>query len=400
MSASIIRLGARVCLPAIALLSLAGCWDRKEINDLAIVTAAAIDRTEKGAIELSVQVYVPRSGDGAQLGKSGSTGGDERTLVRSATGKTVSEAMSRLQERFPRKIFWGHAEAYIIGEATAKSGIRELVDFFLRFSQPREHANLFVARGEAKKILELIPPLERNQSEVLREMSRSKVGLHTTLKDLAEMLIGDAGNAVLPMLTILPPAEGKDKRLTIAYISGTAVFRGDKMIGALSRPLSRGLLWLRDEVRYSVVTLSPKDSDGYVSFYLLRSHTRLVPRIEGDRWSMTVKVRTEDDVIENTTELDLLDPDVTRKLETELGRMIGRRIEQTLERLQHEMKTDVMGFADAFHRKYPREWRKVRDRWDEKLPEVEVRVEVDAKILRPGESGSMIIRPGDGNREW
>jgi hypothetical protein len=42
----------------------------------------------------------------------------------------------------------------------------------------------------------------------------------------------------------------------------------------------------------------------------------------------------------------------------------------------------------------------VRDRWDEKLPEVEVRVEVDAKILRPGESGSMITRPGDGNREW
>ena len=57
MRASIIRFGVRVCLPAFALLSLAGCWDRKEINDFAIVTAAAIDRTKKGAIELSVQAY-------------------------------------------------------------------------------------------------------------------------------------------------------------------------------------------------------------------------------------------------------------------------------------------------------------------------------------------------------
>jgi len=113
---------------------------------------------------------------------------------------------------------------------------------------------------------------------------------------------------------------------------------------------------------------------------------------------MTVKIRTENDVIENTTALDLLEPDVTRKLEAELERAIERRVGQALERLQHVLRTDVMGFADAFHRKYPREWRKVRDRWDKKLPEVEVGVEVDANILRPGESGSIVTRSGNGKR--
>jgi len=398
MRASIVRFGAWVMLPALALLVLAGCWDRKELNDLALVTAAAIDRTEDDAIVLSVQLFVPRAGMSNQMGSIGTSGGDDMTVVRSAKGKTIAAAMSRLQERFPRKIFWGHSEALIFGESTAKSGIRELVDFFLRFPQPREHANVFVSKGEAKKILELLPPIERNQAEALRELSRSRVGLRITLMDLAEMLISDPGHAVLPLLAILPPPEGKGPQQTIANITGTAVFREDRLIGTLNQQLSRGLLWLRDEIRYSVVTFSPEGSDGYLSFYLLRSHTKLVPRIEGERWSMTVKIRTENDVIENTTALDLLEPDVTRKLEAELERAIERRVGQALERLQHVLRTDVMGFADAFHRKYPREWRKVRDRWDKKLPEVEVGVEVDANILRPGESGSIVTRSGNGKR--
>ena len=35
----------------VSILFLSGCWDRMEVNDLAIVTAAAIDR--KGIIKLN-----------------------------------------------------------------------------------------------------------------------------------------------------------------------------------------------------------------------------------------------------------------------------------------------------------------------------------------------------------
>lgn len=400
MNSLISRYRAWFLVPCLALtsLSLAGCWDRTEVNDLALVTAAGIDRAGENAVELTVQVFVPRAGGGSQLGQPGSAAGDERSVVRSAKGKTIAEAMAKLQERFPRRIFWGHAEVFIIGEKVARTGIREYVDFFLRFSQPREHADIFVCKGEAKKVLELIPPLERHQAEVLRELSESKVSLHVTLKDLAEMLVGDAGDAALPYLTTLPPPVGKGQQHTIAYIAGTAVFRDDRMIGTLNQQKTRGLMWLRDEIKFSVVTLSPEEADGFISFYLLRSRTKWLPRIEGDRWSMTVEITTEDDVVENTTSLDLLDPEVTRALEAELEREIVRRIELTLKQVQQEMKVDIVGFAEIFHRRYPREWRKVQDRWDEKFPEVEVRVEVDAKILRPGVSGSMITRPKDERR--
>ncbi|RJS59050.1 hypothetical protein [Bacillus sp. PK3_68] len=50
-----------------SLLLLGGCWDRVEINDLAIVTAAAIDEKGVNRVELSLQIFVPKSmGDKAK----------------------------------------------------------------------------------------------------------------------------------------------------------------------------------------------------------------------------------------------------------------------------------------------------------------------------------------------
>ena len=378
-----------LCLGIVS-LPLAGCWDRKEINDLALVTAAGIDKTDEEMIELSVQVFVPRSGGGGQLGQTGGTGSGPQSLVRSAAGKTVAEAMARLQERIPRTIFWGHTEVFIFGEATAKAGIREVVDFMLRFTQPRERANMFVSKGEAKKIIELIPPLERSQAEVLRELSNSKIGINVTVKQLAEMLIGDAGNAALPFLELLPPSAGGGQQNTIAYITGTAVFRKDKMVGQISDQATRGLLWLRDETKYAVVTIAPKEADGYVTFNLQRSKTELIPHIEDGRWSMTVKIKTEDDIAENTTRLNLMDPELIQSLEKELEQMVIQRVNMALEKVQKEMKTDIFGFAEAFHRKYPHEWQRMKDGWDDKFPNVSVTVEAEAKILRPGKSGPIV----------
>ncbi|WP_367189314.1 Ger(x)C family spore germination C-terminal domain-containing protein [Thermobacillus sp. ZCTH02-B1] len=50
-------------------------------------------------------------------------------------------------------------------------------------------------------------------------------------------------------------------------------------------------------------------------------------------------------------------PAVREKLE----RTIVLRIEQTVKR---NLRTDIIGIAEVFHRRYPLEWRKVKVRWD------------------------------------
>jgi spore germination protein KC len=156
---------------------------------------------------------------------------------------------------------------------------------------------------------------------------------------------------------------------------------------------TRGIMWLRNEVKQATVTVSPKNTNGYVSLQLIRSHTELVPHIKGDSWSITVKIDTEDDIVENTTDLDLMKPEHIQEMETELGNDIENRVMMALTQAQKKMNADIFNFADAFYRKYPKEWNQVKDRWDEIYPKVEVNLEKNAKVTRPGLTGKSILKP-------
>lgn len=65
-----------------------------------------------------------------------------------------------------------------------------------------------MAKGTAKDIIALFPPLERSSSEVLRELAKSNTLMGVTLKDLVLMLHDNGGHAALPIINKLPPEKG------------------------------------------------------------------------------------------------------------------------------------------------------------------------------------------------
>ncbi|HJV31680.1 MAG TPA: Ger(x)C family spore germination protein [Bacillales bacterium] len=363
---------------------LSGCWDRREVNDLALVTAAGIDKKSDHVIELSVLVFIPK-GSSSQQEMSGSPGGGSaQTLMRSAEGSTIADAMSKLQEKLPRHIFWGHCEVFIFDEEMAKEKISDQIDFILRHPQLRERSQLFVSYQKAKEILKLMPPLERDISEVLRELGNLEIGMNITTKDFSQMLT-ESGEGALPWIKILPPEEDTEKQQTIAFINGTAIFKENKMIGQIDDALTRGVLWLRNEVKLATITIKPKvEGGGYISMNLLRAKSKIIPKIENGKWKIVVKATAETDIIQNTTNLDMSSPDVVKPLEKLLNKDIKYKILESLSEVQKNLKTDIFGFSDAFNRKYPKVWAKQKYRWNDIYPEIEVSVDSNIKIHRFG----------------
>lgn len=330
-------------------LLLGGCWDRVEINDVALITGLGIDQKNKQTVELTAEMHIPKVIGGGGGGEGG-TGGPQ-TVVRSGEGNTIVDAISNLQLKLPREVFWGQTKVIVFGEKMAKGGIRVPLDFLTRHPEPRLRAHVFVAKGTAKDVLALHPPLERSPSEVLREIAKSEEMMNVALKELLQMLSGDAQAAALPMVRILPPEEGMDPLQTIAYTNQTAIFKKDKMVGEISDRITRGLLWIRNEIKRANVSIKPSEGKGYVSTTMLHAHTELIPKIEGGKWKMTVQAVTEGDVIVNGSNLNLMNPKFIQMLQKELEKDIHHRITQTLEKVQTEMKVDIFGFAEEFHRK-------------------------------------------------
>ncbi|WP_379967525.1 Ger(x)C family spore germination protein [Ectobacillus sp. sgz5001026] len=365
-----------------ASLLLTGCWDRQEVNDTALVLATAIDKDKNEEIKLTVQVLNPKKVSGGQQGSG--AGGTSNVLMRSATGKNMADAMANLQAKFTRVLFLGHCKAYIFGEAFAKDGINQQIDFLLRQSQPRERANLFVSDGLAADILKSKTTLELFEGERLRKLSALHTGADITVKDFQQMIIGDSEAAILPIIQTVTSKNGK-MRETVDYITGTAIFKKGKMVGRIDDKVTRGLLWLRNETEVSAISVAIKEGE-IMSIDPIRVTTKILPTIKNGKWKILVKIISEASVVQNGTHLDIMSADITKRIEKELEQVIKQRIVQTLSQVKTEMHIDAFGFADAFHRKYPKEWEKVKDHWDEILPRVDVKMDIRTYVRRPGMS--------------
>jgi spore germination protein KC len=372
----------------ISTLFLSGCWDRKEINDVAIVVGTGLDKpedTEEGAqVELSIQYIVPGAVSGGGMGgNSGGTRGGKPIEVKSQTGESLFDAMSKLQEKMPRRIFWGHNKAIILSEDFAKEGIREQIDFFSRHPDPRLRSYVFVTEGKAKDILNLQLPLEQYSAEELRELSKFEISISVTVKDLLQMLKSEARATALPWIEKVTEDVSQTEKLRL---NGTAVFKNGKMIGRIDDKTTRGVLWIRNEIYSAAVTVSPEETEGVISLNLLRSNTVLVPKIESGKWKISIIIDVEDDIVQNGTKLNTMNPEVIKKLEKLLEKDLKDRVNLALEQVQKDMRADIFGFSEAFHHKYPKQWNKVKDHWDEVFPEIEVTIISRPKIRRPGNS--------------
>ncbi|HLS08424.1 Ger(x)C family spore germination protein [Lentibacillus sp.] len=378
-----------VCL---LMLLLAGCWDRMEVNDLAIVVGMGLHKTDDDLVELSVQMVNPSSMASGQGGGGAQQGTGQLTTVEKDTGKTTFDASSTLQEKISRKVFVGHNRVVFISEKMAEKGIRKHIDFLARHPEPRLRSYVFVTKGAPADFFKVMPDLETSSAETARELAILKIGMSVEVKDLLQMTADGSENAALPILEI----EEESPDTYGLSVSGTAVFKNGKMVGQLDNRVTRGALWIRNEINNAAVTVRPEGTEGYISFNIFEARTKLVPKIKNGNWTMTINVQSIDDAVENETTLNLKDPDTIKRLEKQLEERIDKRIRTALEHVQQDMQADILGFGEVFHRQYPGKWAKVKDNWNEAtFPEITVNIKSDVNIKRPGRSTSPPAVPDD-----
>lgn len=372
---------------------ITGCWDRTEVNDLAIVRAAAIDKKGRNGVELTLLLFDPTKKEGGGT-VGGQQGGQEKltseALVMTINGINIADAVSKLQEGLSRRIFWGHAEIFVFGEQIAKQEVNTHIDYFMRYPQIREGAYVFVSQGKAMDVLKRQARLERNSAEQLRKMALLDPGLKVTLKDFALMLASEPKTAIAPLIQLEIGESDSSNARSAEKATGAAIFKNGTMIGQADRRITRGIQWLRNEIKQASVTNTLKEERGYISVTLIKTNIKLIPHIDGTDWSITAIINVRTKISQNGTNLSIKNTIYSNNIEKIVIEDIENKITAALKLVQNEMKADVLGFSDVFRRQYPESWRQVKDEWDEVFPTIKLNFNISSKIL----SGGMSNLPG------
>ncbi|GBF74327.1 hypothetical protein PA598K_02665 [Paenibacillus sp. 598K] len=285
------------------------------------------------------------------------------TMTRTAEGSTIAEALNRLQRKVSREMFWGHCEVVVISEQAGKQGLREYIDFLLRYPQFREHAYVFTSGGDAKEVLALMDPLERSSAESLREMANLGLGARVTMLELAQAVASPSSAVVLSRMLISPSDPEQKKRITTPYAKGISLFKDGYYVKTALEPVSVGVLLLCNELNNLIMPVELEQVKGSFSIRMNEVKTSLTPHITNGEWSMGIHFKAEGEVVLNTTDLDLLDPILRSKVEGAWLNRFKELTEDALQLARQELSADIYQFADKFRRHYPGLWKQRQGEW-------------------------------------
>lgn len=375
---------------------LTGCWNSRELSDLAIVSAIGVDKAkEKSEYKISFQIVNPTEN---ATGIAGAGGNAAAVFTVSETGTTIFEAIRKVSKKLSRQLFFAHIRLIVINESLAKEkGIIELFDLFERSREARMTSEVLIARGtKAESIISMITPLEKvsgyataKKLEVTEKVWSENIKVE--IDDVINGLVSEGAEPVISGVRIIGnPKEGsktsnteRTKLPALIEISGVAIFKSGKLQKWLDGGDARGFMWVKNKMNSTIVRLKCKKKDGGVAIEVTGSKTKLKSKVHKEKIAVQIDIEEEGNVAEMNCAADLSKPEEIQKLEEGWVKETKQEIEAVIKIAQKE-KIDIFGFGELINRDNPKVWNKMKKDWNEVFSELDVHVNVEAYIRRPG----------------
>ncbi|MFD1955047.1 Ger(x)C family spore germination protein [Paenibacillus thailandensis] len=384
---------------SVLLLFATGCWNRRELNDLAIAVAVGIDKADNN-YRVSVQVVDPSE-------VAAKKGGGTRTPVTmyQSSGQTIMEAIRRMTTVSPRKIYASHLRMLVVQEQVAKEGIGEVLDLLSRDHEVRTDFYIVVAKdtraADTLKILTHLESIPANHLfSSLQTSQRSwSPTVAVTLDRLIADIVSEGKNPAVTGLRVKGEREIGETRQNVEEIaasaqlqySGLAVFKKDKLVGWLDETESKAYNYILDQVTGSA-GIVPCPGGGKVSLEVVRSKTKVKSKLENGEPRIKITVQIELSVSEVTCGIDLTKRESIEQLEKLEENKVRNFITETIKRVQRDYQSDIFGFGDVIHRSHPKYWKTAKADWDRRFAQLPVDLNVESNIRLIGTESSSFLK--------
>lgn len=364
--------------------SLTGCYNYKELNNLAIATGFAVDIKDD---EYEVSVLISNSK------KSNSEEDSASSAVYKGTGKTIFEAIKDASMGISKEIYLSHIEVLILSSEVAKEKTSEVIDFFFRYPQTRNEFLVAVAENcKASELFNVTTPLEtfpsQNISKNLEITSKLQGFLYTvTFNEFVTNLIEEGKNPVLPTISIIGDIKegNKDENIeqiepkTYLKLGMMSAFNGFNMVGISNKDQSKGINFMNDEIKTTLII--SKYNENNVVVELSKSKTNINVEIIDDKPKFKIDIKATGSIVEvsDDVKVDKVDTikEVKKLSEIEIKRIVTEAINYS-----KNLKTDIFGLGNLIYKKDHKLWSEIKNSWENEIlenTEFEINVKLDLK---------------------
>lgn len=374
-------------------LLLTSCWNSRELNDLAIVSAIGIDKVpDKDEYQVTFQIVNPTS----MATNMGSSTGQAPITIYSAKDQTLFGALRKTSKDASRQLFFAHTQLVIIGESMAKDGINDIFDLFERSHELRLSSMVLVSRNsDAASILKVLLPVENLPAMGTVKKNKNTSSVYGESRDinafeLINGIIGERGLVISGIQIIGSPEEGAKKTNleqtkveTLITMSGLALFKDGKLKYWMDGSEARGTLWVQNKLKETNVNVDSDDEKETIAVNIILSKTNIKVEMRDGLPIFHVYIKEEGHVSETKGFVNFGNREELVEWERLLANTTKDEVMQSLQTAQ-KMKSDIFNFGTELQRTNPKEWEAVKKEWETLFANGELDVHVEAFIRNTG----------------
>lgn len=381
-----------IVLTLFILLLSSGCYNYKEINEMAIVSSIGIDKDDKNdKYIVSAQIMNSKESEDSE---------DSQITVYTKEGDTVHEALRNITLKSPRKLYGNHLSKIVLSEDVAKEGFDNILDTFNRVTEVRnEFIITIVKEDKASDVLKVLTTTESIPAEYVKlslKIADKTSGLTyaTKLDEFISLYLKKGIDPVVPVLKI----DKKSKKgTTIDNITTTdsmskivienlAVTNKGKLETYLKSEEVIGYNFLRNQIQKMIIPVKCDDKNNYASIAILKNKTKSNTSKKDNKYIINFDINSEAIITEYNCESNLKNEKVIEKLEKDTEKKINRYIKKSLDK-QKETKGKFLGLERLIYLDYPKY----------KNEDYSVKYNVKVNLVRKGEIRNSI--KGENNYE-
>lgn len=381
----------------IILIINTGCWGKTELSDLGLVAATGIDLEPDGNFRMTVISITPAS--------FGAKGEPEKSnsWIGTATGKTLADARSNLNETATKNLAWYHNRFIIIGENLAREGLGDVIDFLSRGRQFRYENKILITPTSAYDMLTIPADVEKNLvveiNGIVNNMKEqwSEVYIENfknILVNYCEEKSGFVTGRIYYLesenTTISTSKEefkesgNEEKQRYVTAIKGSAVFKEDKLIGWIDGIETRSYMLIKNKAKNGIITADYNNGKESLSFTFRKSKSKMKAEFNEDNISFNIDIKISGRINALYTGQNMMKEEEINKMEQALSETVENNIAKLMSKAQKEFEKDFLGFGEYIFRRHPNHWRKIEDKWEEIFPQIEIKCNADVKIENSG----------------
>lgn len=321
----------KILILIILLFTCTGCYDYKEINDLAIISAIGVDYNNDMYI-ITLEVLNDK------IDKSSSK---ITSYTRVGSGDTLTSAIESATDKLAKQPLFNHIKLMVLSDTIVQNKFDNIIDLFLRNTYFRENFYVISSMNTKPDILlnnttDENPVASNTITSLLENVSYSS---NTNVQKKFDEIVEEV--TTFGIDTCFSNIDLQENEF---IISGMTIFKDYDYKDVLDNDYVKLYNLLKDEFDRPTFTIKYDD----LSFTVAVNNGKLDSSIENG--VINIKGNLMGRILDNDPKFNIRNKDNLEKLDNNFSRLLNDKLQEFMKVIQ-ESDSDILGLSEKYYKK-------------------------------------------------